>query len=477
MNGQPGQHSSEVKAGNRFEFGKNWTRFLSTLNDQRIALAEASLKSAMQIDNLESKSFLDVGSGSGLFSLVARRLGAKVYSFDYDPQSVECTRELRHRYFPNSPDWTVEQGSVLDPDYLKTLGTFDIVYSWGVLHHTGAMYAALDNVKPLVRLGGLLYIAIYNDLGPITDRWFEIKRKYNSLPKPLKLPYALRFIARDEAATLRGHVRAGKPLRYIKTWTEYDKASTRGMSRWHDWIDWIGGYPYERATVEQVVDVYARDGFRLVNLIDRRDGYGCNEFVFHRDAPGGTHVDSCIPGSVSLVRRFGRRIAGPFEKSVDGWVGHVDAGNNRGAERSILLFRNEHLVGTAQPHGSGGVLVAGPDAADPNDGANTFHYVVGSQRRPEAAFPKARGRMWSWEVPDLEPLADNGTAHPQASPLYIFENGRQLPFPHALHDDIARQGGGRFSHWGEAVLFSSLDSGDPNQNADGFRLIVPDQDT
>ena len=91
-------------------------------------------------------------------------------------------------------------------------------------------------------------------------------------------------------------------------WTDYDKESTRGMSKWHDWIDWIGGYPYERATIEQVADHYAKDGFTLVNLVDRSHGYGCNELVFERVAPAGTLVDCPIPGGSSLVRQFGRRV-------------------------------------------------------------------------------------------------------------------------------------------------------------------------
>jgi 2-polyprenyl-3-methyl-5-hydroxy-6-metoxy-1,4-benzoquinol methylase len=104
----------------------------------------------LKVERLDGKSFLDIGSGSGLFSLAARRLGARVHSFDYDQQSVACTAELRRRYFPSAGDWVVERGSALDRDYLARLGTFDVVYSWGVLHHTGDMWRALENVKPLV---------------------------------------------------------------------------------------------------------------------------------------------------------------------------------------------------------------------------------------------------------------------------------------------------------------------------------------
>src|SRR5437762_1776221 len=112
-------HAIEIKRGERFKFGENWSRFLSLLNEERIREAEASLKKMLEVESLAGKSFLDIGSGSGLFSLAARRLGARVHSFDYDPQSVACAAELKRRYFPNDADWTIEEGSALDADYIK----------------------------------------------------------------------------------------------------------------------------------------------------------------------------------------------------------------------------------------------------------------------------------------------------------------------------------------------------------------------
>src|SRR5579883_2089273 len=143
-------HAAEVRHGARFAFGRNWQRFLNTLNQERITIAEQSLADYLQQKRLDGLSFLDIGSGSGLFSLAARRLGARVVSFDYDPHSVACTAELRCRYFPDDRDWLVLHGSVLDRDFLARLPPADIVYSWGVLHHTGAMATAFANIEPLV---------------------------------------------------------------------------------------------------------------------------------------------------------------------------------------------------------------------------------------------------------------------------------------------------------------------------------------
>src|SRR5206468_969431 len=154
-----GAWSHEIQSRERFTFGDNWAAFLRILDDERIRAAEDSLKAKLEAGRLDGKRFLDAGSGSGLFSLAARRLGAQVVSFDFDPESVACTAELKRRYFPDDPDWRVEQGSVLDRDFLSGLGTFDIVYSWGVLHHTGAMWDALDKVEGLVGTKGQLFIA------------------------------------------------------------------------------------------------------------------------------------------------------------------------------------------------------------------------------------------------------------------------------------------------------------------------------
>jgi 2-polyprenyl-6-hydroxyphenyl methylase/3-demethylubiquinone-9 3-methyltransferase len=279
-------HALEVAAGERFEFGENWRRFLALVGENRIVQAENSLKRWLGVDDLSGRTFLDIGAGSGLFSLAARRLGARVHSLDYDPKSVACTAELRRRYFPGDPHWTVEEGSALDADYLKSLGAFDIVYSWGVLHHTGQMWRALDNAQIPVAGGGKLFIAIYNDAGSQSARWKVIKRTHNSLPTVLQTPFVLVVTAPSVIRSLLMAVVTRQLRAYCRSWIE--PIPGRGMSRWRDIVDWVGGYPYEVAKPEEIFDFYRAKGFTLTKMQCGGVGLGCNQFVFERAAPPAT---------------------------------------------------------------------------------------------------------------------------------------------------------------------------------------------
>jgi SAM-dependent methyltransferase len=262
----------------RFRFGDNWLDFARTLGPHQLTEAERSLRRMLEGGSLAGLSFRDIGSGSGLFSLAARKLGARVHSLDFDEGSVLCTTQLRERYFAGDHEWTIEQGSILDDQYVRRLGTFDVVYAWGVLHHTGAMHDALAAAARLVAPGGLFGFALYHRtlrcrLWRWEKRWYsrasqQAQRRARALYIAL-LRAAFFFIGRD----FRSHV------------ANYH--SIRGMDFVHDVHDWMGGYPYESILAPEVEALmrslhFARIRATGTPLTTGIFGSGCDEYLYRR---------------------------------------------------------------------------------------------------------------------------------------------------------------------------------------------------
>lgn len=264
-----------------FRFGRNWQRYVGTyLDSDRERIAAESLRDL--VGDLRGKTFLDIGCGSGLFSLCAHRAEARqVVSIDVDPDAVAATRELWSKAgAPNT--WTVLHRSILDLKTVAELEAAQVVYSWGVLHHTGDMYTAIRNAAGLVEPGGLFAIAIYNRVteGRLTSqRWLRIKRAYNRVPRfvqvAMEAAYALYWSL--------GMLRSGEsPLRAAR---EYRRS--RGMALWTDLVDWLGGYPYEFATAEEIISFCEREcGLRKLRVLPvPARGTGNNQFVFECPTP------------------------------------------------------------------------------------------------------------------------------------------------------------------------------------------------
>ena len=258
-----------------FSFGKNWKNFLNLMTDDRTREAEQSLTDFLKTNDLQGKNFLDIGCGSGLFSFSAYRLGANhVVSFDVDPFSVECCRYM-HQKADSPENWQILEGSILDSEFTDSLGKFDIVYSWGVLHHTGKMWESIKNAATLVHQEGFLYIALYNETKGLNGSllWLKIKKIYNILPKPgkwiLEILYSAMFC-------LNKLVKLKNPISDIRNYQ-----SKRGMDFMTDVRDWLGGYPYEFTTTDKVSDFMKLHfpRFTLINL-KSTSGTGVNWFLF-----------------------------------------------------------------------------------------------------------------------------------------------------------------------------------------------------
>lgn len=285
----------------RFQFGLNWQNFLRTVDGPRIEAAARSLDALLDGEELRGQSFLDIGCGSGLVSLVARMAGARVISFDPDEACVRCTESLRARWRvselgagesaadtatqtadrqPDDNDWQIAQGSILDADFVASLGQFGIVYAWGVLHHTGQMRRAIELARERTAPGGLFVLAVYHDQGGASRRWAAIKRFYHALPTFLRPVYVAVIAGWYEIRFAGARLLSGRNPLPMQDWQA--KRRDRGMSVWHDWVDWIGGWPFEVSSPDAVINPLVRAGFSLRRIKTVGNGWGCNEYVFRR---------------------------------------------------------------------------------------------------------------------------------------------------------------------------------------------------
>jgi 2-polyprenyl-6-hydroxyphenyl methylase/3-demethylubiquinone-9 3-methyltransferase len=261
----------------RFAFGKNWEKFIrESFSEERVEISKSHFMGFLNLPDLRGKYFLDVGCGSGLHSLAAIRAGAsRVVSFDFDQDAVNTARVLKG-FTGDDVNWEIMQGSILDDNFLSTLEPADIVYSWGVLHHTGSMWKAFENTMRLMKDDGQLYIALYDDR-PYFDRslsfWLEVKQRYNVSnwfgKKKIDIWYFWEFFLQKKWSKLPA---------LLKQAREYKKS--RGMDMYRDAVDWLGGWPMEYASVEKV-ERFARDklGLTLVNL---KTGQANAEYLFVR---------------------------------------------------------------------------------------------------------------------------------------------------------------------------------------------------
>lgn len=264
-----------LEADTHFAFGENWRSFATTIDGSAVARSDAGLARIFSPGELQGKTVIDIGCGSGLPALSILRAGAThVTCVDIDPNSVAATAATLSRH-ADTLSWSAEVASVFDIS-----GQYDVVYSWGVLHHTGDMWRAIDKAASLVRPGGTLCIAIYAKT-KLCAFWTVEKRIYSKAPKlgqaAIRVTYKAAKMFYGALKAIRGGRLPPRP------------EPTRGMDREHDLHDWLGGYPYESARPEEVRAFLTARGFTAVreNVADSPLGLGssgCDEYVFAKPA-------------------------------------------------------------------------------------------------------------------------------------------------------------------------------------------------
>lgn len=368
----------------RYGFGKNWAEFIEKkLSDSIVRESVDHMRRFMKIDNLSGKTFLDIGCGSGIHSLAALRLGAeKVVAFDYDEHSVATSRKVREWAGVPIEKWAIQQGSVLDLDFMHSLPKSDIVYSWGVLHHTGSMWEAVRNATIPTKADGEFYIALYSSdiyVDPTPEFWIKLKRAYNQADpmtrKLMELKYVYWILIKPELDAGRD------PLDLMKT---YGK---RGMTAWTDAKDWMGGYPMEFAGLAET-QAFCRNvaGLDMVNVLT---GEGCTEYLF-------AHADKNVHWKAVEQKRKQLKLsgtihhAGGFGYAVD-LPPHLasSADDNSDHMRSkLMVFEDGAPLGIAHSmhdvirnlgkgrfsHWGTGVMFSTSDNSDPTKNGRKYTY-------------------------------------------------------------------------------------------------------
>lgn len=254
-----------------FSFGKNWQEYVNSVSEENIEGAKQDIVSWIGKENINGKAVLDIGSGSGIHSYSFYLLGAsQIFSFDYDVKSVKATLLFWDKA-DRPTNWKVVQGSVLDNAFLSSISKADIVYSWGVLHHTGDMWKAIENASKFVKDGGFFFISIYAK-GPNYERHLGIKQRFNAKGAFGKGVMIWGYIFRNYI---------WKRLKKRQNPFAWNQKKARGMTVYYDVIDWLGGLPYEVAYDHEITEFLSRLGFSLVKLQPREEG-ACHRLLYKK---------------------------------------------------------------------------------------------------------------------------------------------------------------------------------------------------
>lgn len=256
-----------------FSFGQNWLEYNQNwLTEEKLNQAKEHFDKLCGGIDFTNKKFLDVGFGQGLTLFLASQKQAQCQGIDIDPKNItafEVAKKKLGSVEKNLAPIQVQVASILDAQFVtQNHEAFDIVYAWGSLHHTGQMYPALKNCLSLLKPGGYFVCAIYNRHWS-SGTWHWIKKNYNRSPHWLK-KLAIGLLI---------------PPIFLAKWLVTFKnplKMKRGMSFYYDVIDWVGGYPYEYASAEEMFAFFKKNSLKKIRWQKANVPTGCHEYVFQK---------------------------------------------------------------------------------------------------------------------------------------------------------------------------------------------------
>jgi hypothetical protein len=264
---------------------------------------------------------------------------------------------------------------------MQTLPKFDVVYSWGVLHHTGDMWSAVRNAAIPLKPDGVFYIALYSSdiyLKPPPEYWIRLKRRYNQRGEIGRRLMEWRYVVRFNILPA---LKSGRnPLSVIR---EYNP---RGMKFWTDVKDWLGGYPIEFAGLQETSDFGRRElGLDLVNV---KTGEGCTEYVFCRLAENA-HWRRIVDGRrlMPLTNPFSPQGGASYSAPLPALEGGANAPGHPHRSQ-LMLYEDGKMLGLAHAllsdiakygkarfnHWGANLYFSASDNSDPNENGRSYAY-------------------------------------------------------------------------------------------------------
>lgn len=230
-------------------FGFQWQRYDRTQLDNEVCQVserDFARKTGLTREQLQGKVVLDVGCGMGRFAEVATRWGARVVGIDLSAAAEVAARNLGDREF------MAVQADVFALPFAP--GSFDFIYSIGVLHHTPNCEQSVKTLPQYLKPGGVLAVWLYSGY----NRWYrfsDIYRKVTTRLSPRTL-HALLSVAVPVINTVDRGLRAipwiGRPISGVVRHLFPVNRNKQPSWRVLDTFDWYSPTYQSKHTYEQV---------------------------------------------------------------------------------------------------------------------------------------------------------------------------------------------------------------------------------